>query len=132
MNVDTTLGRILTNLNVLISGLAANAADLVHLQSNTQLLTQLRDELVAMNDQQEADKARLHQASDQLNSLVKRVKSEVQKARNGVKSVYGNRSLKLEEFGVPFRINRPARKPAAAAAAPGVAPTAEPASGPQA
>jgi len=103
MSAETVLGRMLTNLNVLISGLAANAADLPHLQSNTQLLTQLRDELVALNDRQEAQKAELHQVSEKLGSVVNRLNGEIQKARNSIKGVYGNRMQKLEEFGIAVK-----------------------------
>jgi len=44
MNEESILGRLLTNLNLLLHGLTINAADLPMLQTQTERLNQLREE----------------------------------------------------------------------------------------
>jgi len=112
MNTESILGRLLTNLNVLLHGLTVNAADLPMFAAQTTLLQQLRDEAIAINDQQEIAKAKQHQLTEQAAAMYAHLREEMIRARNGVRTVYGHRSLKLEEFG--FKGKFPTGRPAAA------------------
>jgi len=112
MSEETVFGRILTSLSVMVAGLAAHAAELPHLQTGAQRLQQLNDQAVDLNTAQEAAKAQLHDVTEQVYAAFDQIREELNRARNGVRSFYGVRSHKLEEFGVAPRSSRP-RKPVA-------------------
>jgi len=112
MNEESILGRLLTNLNVMLHGLATNAAELPMLAAQTEVLQQLRSEAISINDEQENAKARQHQLTERAEAVYARLREEMIRARHGLRMVYGHRSLKLEEFGFKGKI--PAGRPAKA------------------
>jgi len=114
MSAESIIGRLLIELSVLLAGLINNAADLPHMQVQAQTIQQIRDNLSTLNDRQEAAKASLHQLTEQIKGARTQSRFEMRKARNGVKAVYGDRTQKLEEFGIPVRSAARAkpRKPA--------------------
>ena len=115
MSAESVFGRILTSLSVLLAGIAANAAELPHLQAGAQELKELNDRAIAVNLEQEAAKARLHQVTVETNAVLAQIRAGMTKNRNAIRGVYGTQSKKLEEFGMRANFGRRPKNPAPAA-----------------
>ncbi len=98
-----TLGALMTEIDVMLNGLNANAADLVHLAGRKTNLEGLRTQLVQYNQEQEAAQAQAQQATERLHAAMKSARKELKSLKNGVKAVYGENTQKIEEFGARVR-----------------------------
>ncbi len=88
----------------LLSTLAANTADLPHLEAPRAKLQGLLEEVRSLAMQQDLHAANKQLASKQLQTTLANGKKLSTFLRTGLKEHYGNRSEKLVEFGVsPFR-----------------------------
>ena len=103
MAKEKVLGGFLTESDVMISALEANAADTAHLDSRKQTVATLRDELIELNKQQEAAKAQVQQLTAQIKANLKAARKELSLLRKGVQAIYGDDVEKLEEFGIKVK-----------------------------
>jgi uncharacterized protein YydD (DUF2326 family) len=97
------LGKVLTEIDVIVSGLSANSAQLGHLMERRDTLTALHDELEALNVEQEALKAKAQQVTAQIEAKIQVARTEMRLLRHGIRAVYGEDTQKLEEFGIRVR-----------------------------
>lgn len=104
---------ILGDLQQLNAALAANTADLGHLEGSRELFEALVIHAQELNQEQAALKATKQQASRQLESVLTKGLRMANILRLGVKAHYGIESEKLAEFGMqPFRGRKVALAPA--------------------
>ena len=83
---------------------AANAADLPHLETKRGRLNDVLNEVKTLTTEQASMKARKQEISQRLAGLMKEGNSLLAFLDVGVKQHYGNRAEKLAEFGLqPFR-----------------------------
>jgi hypothetical protein len=109
---ETTYAGVLGQLTRFIASLAANAAELTHLEGARTRLTQLVTEAQEVARQQAALAASKQEASKRLVTLL----VESQRAATGIQKLlqehYGLRSEKLAEFNLqPFRGRRRSPEP---------------------
>jgi|SRR6185369_1973185 len=91
---------------------AANSADLPHLEMKRPRLNDVLNEVKSLTTEQASMTARKQEISQRLAGLMREGGSLVAFIDAGVKQHYGNRAEKLAEFGLqPFR-GRPRSQPA--------------------
>jgi hypothetical protein len=100
----TRNAEFLTEWEQLIATLTVNAAEIPHLEApRLKLQAFLDDARSLMQDQDQHDAAK-QAASQQLEVTMENGKKLATFVRTGIKEHYGNRSVKLVEFGIqPFR-----------------------------
>ena len=93
-----------------ISAVAANAADLAHLEGVGAQLQDLLGQARSLSSQQAAATVAKQEATKALQQVLQKGEALVDVLRTAARAHYGNRSEKLVEFGMqPFRgRNRPA------------------------
>jgi hypothetical protein len=96
----------------LLNTLAANTADLPHLEAPRAKLQGLLEEVRSLAMQQDLHAANKQLASKQLQTTLANGKKLTTFLRTGLKEHYGNRSEKLVEFGVPPFRRRSKKDPA--------------------
>lgn len=90
---------------------AANSADLPHLETKRARLNDVLTEVRSLTTEQASMKARKQEVSQRLAGLMREGNSLVAFIDVGVKQQYGNRAEKLAEFGLqPLRV-RPRSQP---------------------
>jgi peptidoglycan hydrolase CwlO-like protein len=95
---------IITHLDRLAGGLAANAADLPHLETHRTQLSALLDDVHAADKQQKEHKAAKQDLSRKLETLLVQGQKLATYLRAGVKQHFGAEGEKLVEFDMqPFR-----------------------------
>jgi len=95
---------IITHLDRLAGGLAANTADLPHLETHRVQLAALLDDVHALDKQQKEHTAAKQDTSRKLEALLAQGQRLSTFLRVGVKQNYGAESEKLVEFDMqPFR-----------------------------
>jgi len=114
----------------LLSTLAANTAQLPHLEVPRAKLQGFLEEVRSLAMEQGLHAANKQRASQQLRAALSNGKKLTTFLRTGLKEHYGNRSEKLVEFGIPpFRRRTkkdPAVKPPDGSEPPGTGPAAKP------
>ncbi|HVR97385.1 MAG TPA: hypothetical protein VMW27_12270 [Thermoanaerobaculia bacterium] len=86
--------------------------DLAHLETPAQELKTILTEVRSLRIQQDAQKAIAQQTSQEIAKRMTEGKQLATRMRAGVRSVYGNKSEKLVEFGItPLRKRSRAAKP---------------------
>lgn len=104
MAKETTYAGKLGAWQRLLEPLAANAADLVHLEGSRIKLAGLLSQAVAINKQQAAHRAAKQEQTVQLKALIVEGERLANVLRAALKEHYGIRSEKLTEFAIqPFR-----------------------------
>ena len=87
-----------------LSAVAANAADLAHLEAARAKLQGLLEQARSLNLQQAIATAAKQEATKALQEVLRQGETLVDLLRTGAREHYGNRSEKLVEFGMqPFR-----------------------------
>jgi hypothetical protein len=118
----TSQADFFTEADGLLVSVAANAADLAHLEGNrTQLATALEGAKGA-SIRQAAFKAQFQQATRDLEGFLAELKEQATRMRNGIRHQYGLKGEKLAEFGLQPRRKQQRSK----AKEPGPAPTPTP------
>ncbi len=132
-----TVGQSLSGWQDLTTALAANAAELPHLETRRVLLADMLKQAQDLTAQQAALAASKQEVSKKLQAVLDQGRKAASFLRLGVKQNYGTRSEKLAEFRLPvFRGRAKAAAPAAAGGTtpsnqpPATAPTTPPATTP--
>ena len=97
---EKLLGGLLTQIDVMVGGLEANAEGTAHLNTRKGRVATLQVELADLNVQQEAAKALVQQLTAQIKVKLKEGKREIRLLKKGVQAIYGDDVQKLEEFGI--------------------------------
>jgi hypothetical protein len=101
---ETTYAGKLGDWQRILAPLAANAADLPHLEMPRAQLATLVTQTLEFKSQQDTQRAAKQSASKQLQSMIEEGQRLTALLRQAVKQHYGPRSEKLAEFGIqPFR-----------------------------
>jgi len=96
---------VVTHLNQLSTGLAANAADLPHMEGHRVKLKGLLDSANDLVAQQKTHTATKQDLSRQIEAVLKQSKTVSSFLRAGLREHYGAQSEKLVEFDMqPFRL----------------------------
>ncbi|HEY0556562.1 MAG TPA: hypothetical protein VGG20_20070 [Thermoanaerobaculia bacterium] len=123
---QTRYSDYLTEWEHLLNTLAANTADLPHLETSRVKLQGFLEDVRSLAMQQDLHAANKQLASKQLRATLSNGKKLTTFLRTGLKEHYGNRNDKLVEFGIPtFR----RKKKDATDTPPPDGPTAGPAAG---
>ena len=102
-----TSGETLSGWQDLTASLAANSAELPHLEGHRTRLVELLRQAQELANQQAALTASKQETSKQLQGLISEGRKIATFLRVGVKQHYGNRAEKLIEFRLrPFRSSR--------------------------
>ncbi len=108
MGNETTNSGVIGRLGRLDSALAANAADLAHLDGARLRLTKIVGDIKGVAQEQAALTASKQDASKQLQKLLVDGQRLATGMQRFLQEHYGNRSEKLAEFGLqPFRGRKP-------------------------
>jgi predicted nucleic acid-binding Zn-ribbon protein len=100
---EKLFGALMDDINKLLHAVEANAEALNHLESRKTELTALRDQLVVLSNQQKQLEAQRQAISEEIRAKSEAAKAQMRALRNGAKAVYGDRTQKIEEFGVKVR-----------------------------
>ena len=103
---NTSFADVMTEADVLLVKVQANAADLAHLETNRSRLAAALEGAKEASIRQAASKAQVQQATRDLEGFLSELKEQVTRMRNGIRHQYGLKSEKLVEFGL-----QPRRKP---------------------
>jgi len=104
MSKETTYAGVLGDLQKLRKALAANGADLGHLEGPKTKFEEVLDQAQEIVNHQAALTASKQEASKQLKTLVGEAQRQGNILRLSLKAHYGIRAEKLAEFGLrPFR-----------------------------
>ncbi len=98
---QTRLSDYVTEWEHLLSTLAANSADLPHLETSRVKLQGFLDDVRTLVMQQDLHASNKQIASQQLRTTLANGKKLTTFLRTGLKEHYGNRNEKLVEFGIP-------------------------------
>ena len=127
---QTRYSDFVTDWEHLLNTLAANTAELPHLEAPRAKLQGFLEEVRSLAMQQDLHAANKQLASTQLRAALSNGKKLTTFLRTGLKEHYGNRSEKLVEFGIPpFRRRTkkdPTVKPPDGSEPPGTGPAAKP------
>jgi hypothetical protein len=100
----TSFADIVVDGEQLNASLAANAADLPHLEPQRLEMAALLVDIKTLSTRQDAEKAAVQQTTKEMTEKVTLVRQLSTRLRAGVMQFYGNKSEKLVEFGMkPFR-----------------------------
>jgi hypothetical protein len=108
----TRYSDFVTEWEHLIATVAANTADLAHLEAPRAKLQGFLDQVRVLAQQHDLHTANKQQTAKQLQTLLAAGKKLATFLRTGIKEHYGNRSEKLLEFGVPLFRRRKRGEPA--------------------
>jgi len=100
---EKVLGALLTEMDVMVNGLDAHAAELGHLDSRKAAVQTLRVEIVEVNQEQEMAKALTQELTADLRAKMKAARKELRLLRKGVQAMYGDDVQMLEEFGIKVK-----------------------------
>jgi hypothetical protein len=109
---QTRYSDFVTEWEHLLNTLAANTAELPHLEAPRAKLQTFLEEVRSLATQQDLHAASKQQASQQLRVALSNGKKLTTFLRTGLKEHYGNRSEKLVEFGIPPFRRRAKKDPA--------------------
>jgi hypothetical protein len=99
-----TFSRTVTNWELIINAVAANAVDLPHLEPLRAELEGVLQDTMDLGNQQDVVQSRAQQTSRELGEQLRRGEALAARLRAGVRAQYGYKSEKLTEFQLrPFR-----------------------------
>jgi hypothetical protein len=129
---QTRYSDFVTEWEHILTALAANSADIPHLETSRAKLQGLLDEVRSLAMQQDLHAANKQLASQQLKVALASGKKLATFVRTGLKEHYGNRNEKLVEFGIPpfRRSKKDATGTPVAVKPPTTGPSTGPATGP--
>jgi len=100
MALPKDFDEMLAAVGLRLDGFKKNAADFKEAKADIAQLEKRSADAKILNSEQEDLKAKLHQKSEQLNSVVKEIVSVEARLSSTVYGKYGKKNDKLEDFGL--------------------------------